>query len=52
MHFLRVNVTFYSAVNMIHDFIKTAYIFPYTTKFVFAGVKNNNKKKKTLQIKR
>ena len=37
MHFLRVNVTFYDAVNMIrdvimiHDVIRTAKPFPYTT---------------------
>ena len=31
MHFLRVNVTFYDAVNMIHDVITTANPFPYTT---------------------
>ena len=30
MHFLRVNVLFHDAVNMIHDVIKTAYTFPYT----------------------
>ena len=34
MHFLRVNVTFYDAVNMIHDVIKTANTFPYTAKFM------------------
>ena len=30
MHFLRVNVTFYDAVNIIHDIIKTPNPFPYT----------------------
>ena len=30
MHFLRVNVTFYDAVNMIHDVISTAKLFIYT----------------------
>ena len=41
MYFLLVNVTFYDAVNMIHDVISTAYQFPYTAKFMFAGVRNN-----------
>ena len=39
MHFLRVNVTFHDAVNMIHDVITTANQFPYTAKFMFDGVK-------------
>ena len=30
MQFLQVNLTFYDAVNMIHDVIKTANTFPYT----------------------
>ena len=34
MHFLRVNITFYDAVNMIHDVITTA-------KFMFVAVRNN-----------
>ena len=38
MHFLRVNVTFYDAVNMIQDAIRTANPFPYTVKF---GVRYN-----------
>ena len=38
MHFLRVNVTFYDAVNMIHDVITTRDPFPYTAKFMFVGV--------------
>ena len=29
MHFLRVNVTFYDAVNVIHDVIITANQIPY-----------------------
>ena len=33
MHFLRVNVTFCDAVNVIHDVITTANPFPYTAKF-------------------
>ena len=48
MHFLRVNVTFYDAINMIHDVIKTVNPFPYTAKFMFVGVRNN----KTQQIRR
>ena len=47
MHFLLVNITFYDAVNMIHDVIKTAN-FPYTAKFMFVRVRNN----KTQQIRR
>ena len=46
MHYLRVNVTFYDAVNVIHDVITTANPFPYrsTAKFiltVFEKVKLN-----------
>ena len=48
MHFLRVNVTFYDAVNVIHDVIITVNPFPYTTEFKFVGVRNN----KTQQIRR
>ena len=48
MHFLRVNVTFYDAVDMIHDIITTANPFPCTAKFMFSGVGNN----KTQQIRR
>ena len=48
MHFLLVNVTFYDAVNMIHDVITTANLFPYTAKFMFDCVRNN----KTQQMKR
>ena len=39
--FLRVNVTFYDEVNMIHDVITRAMPFPYTGKFMFVGVRNN-----------
>ena len=46
--FLLVNVTFYDAVNMIYDVIKTAGLFPYTAKFMFDCVINN----KTQQMKR
>ena len=48
MHFLRVNVRFDDAVNMIYDVITTANLFPYTAKFMFDGVGNN----KTRQIRR
>ena len=51
MHFLRVNVTLYDAVNKIHDVITkitTADLFPYTAKFMFDCVRNN----KTQQMKR
>ena len=47
MHFLLVIVTFYDAVNMIHDVIRTAYAFQYTTSFMFVGVRND----KTQQIR-
>ena len=48
--FQRVNVTFYDAVNMIHDVITTANPFPYTciAKFMFVGIRNN----KTQHIRR
>ena len=36
MHFLRVNVTFYDAVNMIHNVITTANQIPYTAKFILS----------------
>ena len=39
--FLRVNVTFYDAVNIIHDVISKPNPFPYTAKFMFVGVRNN-----------
>ena len=42
MHFLRANVTFYNAVNMICDVIRTANPFPYTAKFMFVEVRNDN----------
>ena len=41
MHFMRVNGTFYDAINVIHDVITTANPFPYTSKFKFVGVRNN-----------
>ena len=45
--FLRVNVTFYDAVNIIHDVLTTANPSPCTGKFMFVGVRNN----KTQQIR-
>ena len=44
--FIRVYVTFYDAVNMIHDVITIANQCPYTAKFMSVGVRNN----KTQQI--
>ena len=41
MHFLRVNVTLYDAVNMTHDVISTADSFADTAKFMFVGVRSN-----------
>ena len=38
--FLRVNVTYYDTVTVIHDVITTAKPFPYTAKFMFVGVRN------------
>ena len=37
----RLNVTFYDAVNIIHDVSTTRNPFPYTVKFMFVGVRNN-----------
>ena len=48
MHFLRVKVSLYDSVNMIHDVIRTANPFPYTAKFMLVDVRNN----KAQQIKR
>ena len=41
MNFLRVYVTFYDAVNMIHNIIKIPNPFPHTAKFIFVGDRNN-----------
>ena len=41
MHFLQVCVTFYDAVNMIHDVIITANLFLYTAKFMSVSVRKN-----------
>ena len=49
MHFLRVNVTLYDVVNMIHDVIRGVYPFPYTAKFMFVCVKNNKTEQMTLK---
>ena len=38
---LRVNVTFYDAVKVIHDIIRTANLFLYTAKFIFVGDTDN-----------
>ena len=38
IHFLRVNVTFSVAVNVVHDVITTANLSPYTAQFMFVGV--------------
>ena len=48
MRFLQVNVTFYDAVNVIHDVITTADPILYTAKFMVECVRNN----KTQQMKR
>ena len=48
MHLLRVDVTFYDAVNMIHDVIRAANPFPYTAKFMFVAFTND----KTQRIRR
>ena len=45
--FLRVNVTVYDAVNMIHDVITITSPFPDTAKFMFFSVRNN----KTQQVR-
>ena len=48
MHFLRVNVTFYDVVSMIHHVIRTANLVPCTAKFMLVGFRNY----KTQQIRR
>ena len=47
MHFLRVNITLYDAVNVIHDVISTANPFPDTAKLMYVSVRNN----KTQQVR-
>ena len=49
MHFLRVNVTFYDVVNMVHDVITTRNPFPYTAKFMFLGVRIINLNKSGIE---
>ena len=41
MDFFRANVTFYDAINIIHDVITKPNSFPYCAKFMFVGVRNN-----------
>ena len=48
MGFVRVNVTFYEAVNMIHDVITISNLFTYTAKSILGGARNN----KTQQLRR
>ena len=45
MDFLLVNVTFYDAVGMVHDVIRTTNPFLYTAKFVFVSVRKNKTRK-------
>ena len=47
MHFLRLNVKFYDAVNMIHDVISTSNPFPDAAQFIFVGVRNNKELNKS-----
>ena len=42
MHFLRVKVTFYDELNVIHDVNTTPNPYPYTAKFIFVGVTNKS----------
>ena len=42
MHFLRVKVTFYDELNVIHDVNTTPNPYPYTAKFMFVGVTNKS----------
>ena len=41
MNFLRENVTFFEAVNIIHDVVVTPNPYPYTVKFGFVSIKNH-----------
>ena len=45
MQFLRVNVTFYDAVNITYDVIKTGNPLPYTAKLMSVGVRNSETQK-------
>ena len=51
MHFLRVHATLYDAISMVHDVSTTANPFPYTAKFMFVGVGNNNSTSQTFKDK-
>ena len=42
---------FYDTVNMIHDVIRTDKPFPYSAKFMFVGVRNNNSTNQMLKDK-
>ena len=42
MHFVRVDVTLYDAVNTIHNVIKTPNPFQDKATCMFVGVRNNN----------
>ena len=46
--FLGINVTFYDAINMIHDVITTRDPFPYTAKLMLVDVRHTE----TQQIRR
>ena len=53
MNFLWVNVTFYDAVNIVHDVIITLNPYPYTAKFVFVGDRiNKDQQMRCLKIYR
>ena len=49
MHFLRVNVAFCDAANMIHHVTSTANPFPDTAKFMFVGVRNDKRNKSDVE---
>ena len=49
MHFVRVNVMCYDAVNMIHDVFRTANPSPYTAKFIFVDVRNDKTNKSDVE---
>ena len=49
MHFLRVNVTFYDAVNMIHNVIRAANQFSYTAKLMLPDLEMINSTNQTLK---
>ena len=53
MNFLRLNVTFHDAVNIIHDVILAPNPYTYTAKFMFVGVRpNKDQQMKRLKINR